>query len=401
MDPKSYDIYSPDLYTREVPYERFERLRRESPVHWHEEPDGPGFWSVTKYRDVVRVLRDATTFSSEAGGTQIPDLPDTDIRRSPDVLAVMDPPRHTRYRALVGQAFTSRGLAQIEPHIRHFVDELLTAAIARGRFDFVADFSAKLPMSIIFTMVGVPSEAQPMLNEWVLKLLATDDPEFATTEEQRAAIGGRFMQYAHGLAAERRKSPRDDLLSVLMAAEVDGAKLTYEEFGMFFMLLLAAGTDTPRLLISSAMLALMARGELRGKLLAKPELMPDAVEEFLRFYPPLMHFRRTATADTEIRGQHIRKGQKVVVWLVSANRDEEVFANPGALDLARAPNDHLSFGHGPHFCIGNALARMSARIALTECLHRLPSLELAAPPERLRSNWFNGMKRMPVVVTGR
>ncbi len=395
------DVFSPDLYTQEVPHERFERLRKHAPVHFHEEPGGPGFWSVTKYRDVVRVLRDAATFSSEAGGTQIPDLPVTDIRRSPDVLAVMDPPRHSRYRALVGQAFTSRGLMQMESYIQQLVGSLLDDVLARGAFDFVGDFSAKLPMAIILTMVGVPFEMQGTLNGWVLKLLATDDPEYATSEEERAAIGRRFMEYAHALAAERRKSPRDDLLSLLMAAEVDGVKLTYEEFGMFFMLLLAAGTDTPRLLISSGMLALMERREDRERLTRNPELLPAAIEEFLRFYPPLMHFRRTATRDTELRGQPIREGQKVVVWLVSANRDEDIFPHASSFDIGRTPNDHLSFGHGPHFCIGNALARMSARIAFTECLRRLRHLELAAPPERLRSNWFNGMKKMPVVVTGR
>ena len=289
----------------------------------------------------------------------------------------------------------------MEPYIHELVDGLLSENIARGAFDFVADFSAKLPMAIILTMVGVPSEAQATLNEWVLKLLATDDPDYATSDEERAVIGRRFMEYAHGLAAERRKSPRDDLLSVLMDAEVDGVKLTYEEFGMFFMLLLAAGTDTPRLLISSGMLTLMEHGQVRERLVRDPALVPGAIEELLRFHPPLMHFRRTATRDTEIRGQHIREGQKVVVWLVSANRDEEVFANSSTFDIERMPNDHLSFGHGPHFCIGNALARMSAKIALTECMRRLPQLALAAAPERLRSNWFNGMKRMPVVVTGR
>jgi cytochrome P450 len=395
------DVFSPDLYTNGVPHERFERLRKEAPVSFQQEPGGPGFWSVTKYRDVVRVLRDATTFSSEAGGTQIPELPPTDIRRSPDVLAVMDPPRHTQYRALVGQAFTRRGLLQMEPYIQGLVDELLDEAIARGTFDFVGDFSARLPMAIILTMVGVPLDMQATLNDWVLRLLATDDPEYATSDEERAAIGGRFMEYAHALASERRKHPRDDLLSLLMAAEVDGQKLTYHEFGMFFMLLLAAGTDTPRLLISSGMLALMDRRDLRDRLVQRPATLPGAIEEFLRFYPPLTHFRRTATKDTEIRGQLIREGQKVVVWLASANRDDEVFPDASTFDIERTPNDHLSFGHGPHFCIGNALARMSAKIAFTECLRRLPHLELTAAPERLRSNWLNGMKRMPVVVTGR
>jgi cytochrome P450 len=310
----------------------------------------------------------------------------------------MDPPRHTRYRALIGQSFTRRSLEQTEQHVRKLVGVLLDQALERTSFDFVEDFAGRLPMAIILTLVGVPAEDQAKLNAWVLRLLATDDPEYATTEEERAAIGKCFMEYAHALAAERRQKPRDDLLSLLMAAELDGTKLTYEEFGMFFMLLLAAGTDTPRLILGSGMLALMQHPEQHARLMENPGLIDGAIEEVLRYHPPLMHFRRTAVRDAELRGQRIRAGQKVVVWLVSANRDEEVFVDPNAFDIERAQNGHVTFGHGPHFCIGNALARMSARIALTECLRRMPRLALAGPVERIRSNWFNGMKRMPVVV---
>jgi cytochrome P450 len=347
---------------------------------------------------VVAVLKDAAIFSSQIGGTQIPDLPETDIRRSPDVLAVMDPPRHSKYRALIGQAFTSQGLSRSEAHTRALVSELLDQLVEREDFDFIADFAVRLPMAVVLHMVGVPGSDQRQINDWILRLLATDDPEFATSDDERAAIGQRFMEYAHAIAAERRATPRDDLLSLLMAAEVDGAKLSYAEFGMFFMLLLAAGTDTPRLLLGSTMLELMRRPAERDRLRKNPDLLPGAIEETLRFDPPLMHFRRTAVSDTQIRGQRIAAGQKVVAWLVSANRDEQVFERPHSFDVARATNPHVSFGYGPHFCIGNALARRLANTALAECLRRMPELELNGPVERLRSNWFNGPKRMPVVV---
>ena len=392
------DILSPDIYAQGVPHERFERLRNERPISWHEEPGGPGFWAVTRYRDVLEVLRDAATFSSELGGTQIPELPRHDIRRSPDNLAVMDPPRHTQFRAIIGQAFTPSSTARMEGFIRERVVALLTKLGERGEFDFMDDFAAKLPMSTILQMVGVPTEDEAMLEGWIVTLLATDDPEYQTSEEERADTGRRFMEYAHALAASRREAPKDDLLSVLMAAEVNGTKLTYEEFGMFFMLLLAAGTHTSRLSIGNGALTLMDNPEQFARLRADPGLVRGGVEEILRLNPPLMHFRRTAKRDTELSGTKLSAGDKVVVWHISANRDAEVFTNPHGFDITRSPNDHLSFGYGPHFCPGNALARLSIRVSLEEVIKRMPTLEVCGRPERLRSNWFNGFKRMKVAV---
>jgi cholest-4-en-3-one 26-monooxygenase len=400
MADPTIDILDPDLYAQAVPHERFARLRREAPVYWHAEPGGRGFWAITKHADVVQVLKDAATFSNEAGGVSIPDLPKEDIRRSPDNLAIMDPPRHTLYRTLIGQSFTSAGLARSEEFIRQRVAELTTEVMEKGRFDFVGDFAARLPMAVILKLVGVPSGDEAQLNDWILSLLATDDPQYAKTEAERMAIGKSFMEYAHALAAERRSSPRDDLLSLLMAAEVEGKKLSYHEFAMLFMLLLAAGNDTPRLLLASAMYSLIEHPDQCAMLRQDPSLVGGLIEEVLRYYPPFAHFRRTATRDCEMRGQRIAAGDKVVVWHVSANRDEEVFERPNEFDMARRPNDHVSFGHGPHFCLGNALARMSARVALSECLRRMGSLELDGPPERVRSNWFNGFKKMNVIVGG-
>jgi cytochrome P450 len=260
------------------------------------------------------------------------------------------------------------------------------------------DFAGQLPMSIILKMVGVPTQDQAMLKDWVLQILASDDPEYAKNGGDVIATTGRFMQYAHMLAAERSKSPQDDLLSQLMAAKVNGVKLTYDEFGMFFILLLGAGTHTTQLLLGNAALALMENPAQRQRLVRDPALVQSGVEEVLRFSPPFIHFRRTARIDTELGGQQIRAGDKVVVWYVSANRDEEVFPEPNSFDVGRSPNDHLSFGYGPHFCLGNALGRLTAKTALAECVRRMPEMAPNGPRVRLRSNWFNGLKRLPVVA---
>lgn len=400
QDLLDIDILSPDVYLAGVPHDRFALLRREAPVYFHDEPQGRGFWAVTKHGDSLRVLRDAEAFSSQRGGTQIADLPIEDMRVSPEHLANMDPPRHTRHRAIIGQAFTPYGLgsvgAWVKGRVALLVDTLVDKLEARESVDFMDQFAAKLPIGTILYMVGVPATDGAMVNRWVHELLTPDDAEYQTSEEHRAETTRRFMEYAHMLAEERRKVPRDDLLSRLMTAEVDGHKLSYHQFGMFFLLLLAAGTHSTRLLLGNGMLALMNHPDQRRRLLEDPALIASAVEEFLRYDPPILHFRRTATRDTEIGGQKIAAGDKVAVFFASANRDEEVFAEPDILDVARTPNDHLSFAHGPHFCMGNALARMQARVALGECLRRLPDLAPAGPAPRIRSNWFNGVKKLPV-----
>lgn len=394
------DILSPDIYLAGVPHDRFALLRREAPVYFHAEPHGRGFWAVTKYGDAHRVLRDTDAFSSQQGGTQIADFPREDMRVSPDHLANMDPPRHTRHRAIIGQAFTPYGLgsvgAWVKGRVAALVDVLLDKLESRGSVDFMEEFAAKLPIGTILYMVGVPSTDGAMVNRWVHELLTPDDAEYQTSDEHRAETTRRFMEYAHMLAEERRRVPRDDLLSRLMAAEVDGQKLSYHQFGMFFLLLLAAGTHSTRLLLGNGMLGLMDHPDQRRRLLDDPALIASAVEEFLRYDPPILHFRRTATRDTEIGGQKIASGDKVAVFFASANRDEEIFVEPDTLDVARTPNDHLSFAYGPHFCMGNALARMEARVAFAECLRRLPILEPAGPAPRIRSNWFNGVKSLPV-----
>ncbi|HET6612203.1 MAG TPA: cytochrome P450 [Kofleriaceae bacterium] len=396
MNLSDIDILDPDRYVTGVPYDQFELLRREAPVFWHHEPGGPGFWAITRHDDVVAIALDAKTFSSERGGTQIPDLPKDDIRVSPDNLVTMDPPRHGRYRALVASVFTPKSIDALKGFVTEVMTDILDRVAPLGRCDLVADISAYLPATVIMKMVGVPAGDRAQIESWVKRLLSPDDPDFASSPEDRASITQQFMAYAHDLAKSRHQDPRDDLLSRLMAAEVNGATLTYEEFGMFFMLLLAAGTDTTRHLLANGSLELLGHPEVLARLREDPARWPGAVEEMLRLCPPMFHIRRTATRDCTVRGQKIEAGQKVVLWWVSANRDENVFPEPNTFDIDREPNNHMSFGHGPHSCLGNALARLQARIAFAELFTRLPDMACDGPVQRLRSNWLNGVKKMPI-----
>lgn len=396
MDLRAIDILDPDLYLSGVPHERFAFLRRNAPVYWHKEPGGPGFWAITKHEDVIAVSRDAATFSSELRGTQIPDLRRDDPRVTPNNLVSMDPPKHTRYRALLAKAFMPQAIQQVEPYVRGLITHLIDDVIARGRCDVVRDLAGTLPLLVIFEMLGVPVADRDQVVMWILRVMASDDPEYASTPEDIVEIVRQRSAYAHALAAERRRSPRQDVLSLLMAAEVDGQQLTYDEFTTFFFLLLAAGSDTTRNLIANGLLTLLEYPDQRKRLAEDPLQIPGAIEEMLRLHPSGMHFRRTATRDTEIRGHRIAEGDKVVMWYVSANRDEDVFANPHAFLIDRRLNNHVSFGHGPHFCIGNALARMEARMVFEEIVRRLPNLALDGPVVPMRSNWINGLKQMPV-----
>jgi cytochrome P450 len=278
---------------------------------------------------------------------------------------------------------------------------MIDAVAPRGECEFARELAGDLPLQIILEILGVPSEDQAQMLEWTTLFFGMNDPELASSPEAINAMLRDMNGYAHGLAVARRSEPRDDMLSLLMAAEVDGEKLSYEEFGGFFNLLLTAGHDTTKNLIVNGMLTLLEHPDQYRRLLAEPALIPIAVEEIIRFTPPVFYFRRTAVRDTEIRGQKIAAGDKVVMWYVSANRDEEVFVNPDRFDIGRIPNEHLSFGHGTHFCLGTALARLEARVVFEELLRRLPDMELAGPVVRLRSNWVNGVKSMPVRFTPR
>jgi cholest-4-en-3-one 26-monooxygenase len=401
MDLREIDLCDRDAYVAGVPHEAFTRLRAEAPVHWHDEADGPGFWSVHRYADVVKVNRDNLTFSSARRGALIHELDADSLEQQRLMMLNMDPPMHTRYRKLVNRGFTPRMLGMLEERIRQQAIGIVEGVAEKGSCDFVTEVAAELPLQVIAEIMGVPHEDRHMVFDWSNRMIGAEDPEYQAKEREAAfAASMELYAYANSLAAERRAHPGDDIISVLLQSEVDGERLSELEFDLFFLLLAVAGNETTRNLISHAMLALIEHPDERQLLLEDPSLLPGAVEEMLRWGTPVMHFRRTATTDTEVGGQPVAEGDKVVIWYISANRDEAVFDDPYRFDVRRTPNEHVAFGGGgPHFCLGANLARMEIRLMFQELLPRLADMELAGPVERLRSNFINGIKHMPVACS--
>ena len=311
---------------------------------------------------------------------------------------------HTRYRLLVNKGFTPRRIAALEDRARAMTNDIIDRVCEKGECDFVEDMAAELPLQVIAELMGVPQEDRRLVFDWSNRMVGAADEEYQQDARPEAAMEASMELYAYAnrLAAEKRADPHDDILSALIKAEVDGEMLTELELDMFFLLLAVAGNETTRNLISHGMLALMNHPDQRQKLLDDPGKIPGAVEEMLRWGSPVMHFRRTATKDVVIRDQPIAEGDKVVIWYISANRDEDHFDYPYTFDVERSPNEHVAFGGGgPHFCLGANLARMEIRVMFEEVLRRLPDMELAGPAQRLKSNFINGIKHIPVSFTPR
>jgi len=323
-----------------------------------------------------------------------------------------DPPGHTRLRAIVNKAFTPKAINAYEGRIQTLFHDVLAEALAEPELDFVDAVAVELPMRILCELMGVPLEDRRYLVELGNRMLGNTDPdtagEFVADQADlspyahlpfSSPAAPEMFAYANRLAEERRRSPRDDLTTRLLQAEADGDRLSEHEFDLFFLLLVTAGNETTRHAMSNGLLALLEHAEQRDRLLADPELVPTAVEEILRWTPSLLHFRRTATRDVELQGEKIRAGDKVALWYVSGNRDERQFADPSQFDVGREPNRHLAFGLGsPHYCLGAHLARLELRIWLEEMMPTLGRIELAGPPRRLRSNFFHGVKSLPIRV---
>ena len=382
------------------PFGLFARLRRERPVHWNPLAGDGGVWAITRYKDVFDLSLDQKTFSSARMGAILRPFNPADYEVQKDLMINLDLQRHTKYRRLVSIGFSAKVIRNLERHVRDITTEILDEVAPLGQCDFVDRISAELPLQVIVELVGVPKADRRRVLEWTNKMIAFDDPEYSggSPEVGQMAAAELFM-YANELAEERTKNPRDDLVSTLMHAEVDGERLSRAEFSAFFLLLLVAGNETTRNLISGGMLALIEHPEERARLMADRSLLATAIEEMLRWVSPVNVFQRTATHDTELHGQKIREGERVALFYASANRDAEVFPDPDRFDIARRPNDHLAFGIGPHFCLGANLARLEIRVMFEELLRRLPDVDLAGPPERLRSYFINGIKRMPVRFT--
>jgi cholest-4-en-3-one 26-monooxygenase len=399
MAGANVEIFDPDIYVTGVPHEAFRVLRAEAPVYFHPEPGGKGFWAITKYQDVVQISKDPGTFSSWRGGTNIPDYPPDSLEVIRMLMLNMDPPQHTKFRRLTSTGFTPRMITRMEEYIRRAAVEAVDAVIEKGSCDFVTAIAAELPLVVIADIMGVPREDRHKVFDWSNRLIGFDDPEFQTSLEDAQMAAAEMWGYANELAEDRKGKDGKDLTSVLINAEVDGHQLSEMEFDAFFLLLSVAGNETTRNLISGGMLALMENPEQRARLMADASLLPSAVEEMLRWVTPVIHFRRTATKDVELRGQKIKENDKVAIYYSSANRDEEIFDNAMTFDVARTPNDHIAFGIGQHSCLGLNLARLEIKLMFEEILRRMPDIELDGPVRRLRSNFINGVKSIPVKFT--
>jgi cytochrome P450 len=390
----------------------FALLRRERPMSFHEEfepppelplPRGPGYWAVTRHADVLTASRRSDLFCS-GKGTNIPDLP-VELNEFFGSMINMDDPRHARLRRIVSRGFTPRALARLQGDVERRAGETIDAVIEKGECDFVRDIAAPLPLGIICDMMGIPESQTQFVFEQTNIILGLGDPEYVApgTNPLLAALqsGKALADLMNELAAERRRKPTDDLTSQLLNAEIDGESLADQELASFFVLLVAAGNETTRNAISHGMKALCDFPDERRKWAADFEAVaPTAVEEIVRWASPVIHFRRTVTEDTELGGQPLRAGEKVVLWYNSANRDEAVFKDPWRFDATREPNEHVGFGGpGAHHCLGANLARREITVVFRELLRRLPDLEITGPPEMLRSNFIHGIKRMPCAFT--
>ncbi|HEY7201727.1 MAG TPA: cytochrome P450, partial [Candidatus Dormibacteraeota bacterium] len=331
------ELFDPDAYADGIPYGTFALLRREAPVYRHPQPGASPFWAITRYRDIVAVSRDAATFSSERRGALLGEPPEEALAQQRLMMLNMDPPRHTKLRSLVNKGFTPRQVGLLEGPVRRICAELVGGAVERGESDFVTEIAAELPLQVIAELLGIPQADRHQIFEWSNTMVGGSDPEFQRSPEEGQAAAMAMYGYANELALQRKDSPRDDLVSVLMRAEVDGEQLSEMEFDLFFLLLAVAGNETTRNLISGGMLALMQHPDQWRRLLDDRSLLPTAVEELLRWVTPVMQFQRTAQRHTEVAGVPIAEGERVALFYVSANRDEEVFERPDVFDVGRMP----------------------------------------------------------------
>jgi cholest-4-en-3-one 26-monooxygenase len=392
------DLWDPLTYAHGAPYEEYRRLRDEQPVFRAPHPVWEqGFWVVSRHADVLRVSRDSDTFSNSPN----PFLPDDSGAIGDDgtseLLISLDPPRHTRMRKLVNRGFTPRRVADLTAGIQAQVDRLIDSVADRNECDMVGDIAVELPLQVIADLVGVPEEDRHKVFHWT-ELSFGFDP--SVTPEQRGEAAVNMYMYADQMCEIRKTEKHDDLISVLMEGEVEGERLTQMQIDVFFLLLQNAGSETTRNLITSGTLALLQHPEQLELLRADPSLLPNAIEELLRYTTPVVQFTRRAKRDTEVGGQAIQAGDVVAMQYVSANRDERAFDEPDRLDITREVSQHVAFGAGgPHFCLGASLARLEARIMFEAIVTRMEGLEVTEDPAtlpRVHSNLIDGFARMPI-----
>ena len=398
------DVGDLELWEGGPPHDLFTRLRREAPVHWSplaSHPEEAGFWSITRAADLHTISLDWETFSSEVGGILVLDDFGIPLEAQRQQMISMDPPRHDRLKALFQRGFTPRRIAEHSDRITEIVTRVLDRVAARGECDLVHDVAGPVVARVIGSFLGTPEEDDQRHIEDTNLALGFGDEDLRPSEEALAEMLTRTWNETMEEIELRRANPSDDLISVLVHAVVDGERLTDTEIYMGIGLLGAAGNDSTRAVFTSGMLGLFRNPDQMRLLQDDPALIGNGVEEMLRMYPAFAHFRRTATRDTELHGQAIQAGDKVLLWYVSGNRDEALYEDPQRLDVTRAP-DHQAFGAGGrHFCLGAALARLELKTLFTETLRRFPDIELDGEPTVARSMFVNQLKTLPVRFTPR
>ena len=413
--PVTVDVFDPRVFAGGIPHESFRRLRDHEPVAWQREhavgewPAGPGFWALTRYQDVRHVLATPADFSSWLGATQIRDVQGDDLRFIRRMILNLDPPEHLRLRRLVTAAFANRRLERFREAVRARAVRALGAVAGAGSCDLPVEVSDDFPLINLAELLGMPAGDRRLILRWVDRVIGYQDPEHGEVvrDERGRPVNPRspamladMFEYADQLADHKRRQPADDVVSALVQARLDGERLTREELRMFFFLLVIAGSDTTRSAIPGGVLALASHPDEYDRLRADPALLPSAIEEILRWHPPVLSFRRTATRDLAVGGRQIAAGDKVVVYHVSAHYDEREFTDPFRFDVTRKPNRHLAFGHGPHKCLGAHFARLQLDAFFGEFLRRLPRVELDGPVVRLTSNFINGINHLPIRWSG-
>jgi cholest-4-en-3-one 26-monooxygenase len=399
--PPGFDFTDPDLYSSRVPTEELAELRRTTPVWWNAQRrgasgfDDEGYWVVTRHEDIVEVSRNSDVYSSWENTAIIrhqEGISRDQIEMQRFVLLNIDPPQHTKLRGIVTRGFTPRAINNLRETLTARAERIVATALEEGTGDFVTDVACELPLQAIAELLGIPQEDRRKIFAWSNDMIGYDDPEY---EGDGVTAAAELIGYSMVMAEDRKGCPRDDIVTKLVHAEVDGGQLSEDEFGFFVILLAVAGNETTRNSISHGMLAFFDNPDQWE--LFKSERPDTAADEIVRWATPVTAFQRTALADTTLGGQEIKKGQRVGLFYRSANFDEKVFDHPERFDIMRSPNPHLGFGgSGAHYCLGANLARLQIDLMFNAIADGMPSIRKAADPERLRSGWLNGIKKLPV-----
>lgn len=396
-----FDLTVPETFMGGQPRDVFSYLRSEAPVYWHENADGESFWVITRQRELDYISKNPALFSSHEKTCLLNDMSPEQIEMNRMMMINMDPPQHLKYRRLVRSAFTPRAVDAYAERFRQVASEIVDSAVADGRCEFVEDIAAELPLVAICELMGVPLEKRRRVFELTNIMLGMDDPELSTSEEDGQTAAAEMYMLAMELAARHQQDSLNDIVQVLLNGTVEDEPLTEEEFCNFFLLLIVAGNETTRTVTSHGMRLLIEHPQQYEALVADPSRLDDAIEEFLRYSPAVIAFRRTAMEDVELGGQQISKGDKIQMYYAAASADESVFENPDSFDITRnrredVRNEHRAFGIGQHFCLGSHLARLEMQVIFQEILRRIRNPRLDGEVSWLRSNFINGIKAMPI-----